>query len=151
MARQRIIVALRDTEHIDSLVNLACELANSRRADLIAIHVVEETHKSRSKKDDEKAADPGSNEVLAQASRIAHDDFRREMDLYLGHGGHPGETIVNQAKERGAQLIILGYRHRYGWGEAVFGSTLQYVADTAPCRVVVQVLPRNNNPLQEKK
>ena len=49
-----------------------------------------------------------------------------------------GAAIVDEAAERGADLIVLGvpYRTRFG-GEFAIGRTIPYVLQNAPCAVWV--------------
>ena len=48
----------------------------------------------------------------------------------------PGEDLVNFAKEKDVDEIILGVRRRSKVGKLVFGSTAQYVILEAHCPVV---------------
>jgi nucleotide-binding universal stress UspA family protein len=51
--------------------------------------------------------------------------------------GRPGKVIVSEAKEWGADLIVMG-SHGYGrLARALMGSVAQYVVDHAPCSVEI--------------
>jgi nucleotide-binding universal stress UspA family protein len=51
--------------------------------------------------------------------------------------GRPGKVIVSDAKEWGADLIVMG-SHGYGrLARALMGSVAQYVVDHAPCSVEI--------------
>lgn len=54
----------------------------------------------------------------------------------LIRGMSPGEDLVSFAKEKKADLIIIGIKKRSKVGKLVFGSTAQYVILQAPCPVV---------------
>jgi nucleotide-binding universal stress UspA family protein len=43
MTRRGVVVALRDSESVDGLVKLACQIAAGMNAELLALHVVEVT------------------------------------------------------------------------------------------------------------
>jgi len=51
--------------------------------------------------------------------------------------GRPAELIVDEARARGAQLIVVGSRGRTGLKEFVLGSVAQHVVAHAPCPVLV--------------
>ncbi len=51
--------------------------------------------------------------------------------------GNPGKVIVSEAKEWGADLIVMGSHGRGPLLRALLGSVAQYVVDHAPCSVEV--------------
>jgi nucleotide-binding universal stress UspA family protein len=51
--------------------------------------------------------------------------------------GEPGPAIVEEAKEWGADLIVVGSRGYTGLRRVLAGSVSQYVIDHAPCPVEV--------------
>lgn len=56
--------------------------------------------------------------------------------------GNPGKTIVNEAKEWDADLIVVGAHGLTGLESLVMGNVARYVVDHAPCSVEV-VRPQN--------
>ena len=54
----------------------------------------------------------------------------------LIRGLAPGEDIVQYAREKGVDLIILGLKKRSKVGKLVFGSTAQYIILEAECPVL---------------
>jgi nucleotide-binding universal stress UspA family protein len=83
VAKPKVMVALRDAASVESLVTLACQMAEGMGAELTALHVVE----------------------VPMATPIEADD-----------------EVLDRP-------------------EILLGSTVQYVARHAPCRVVVQIPP----------
>ncbi|MFW6374563.1 MAG: universal stress protein [Thermodesulfobacteriota bacterium] len=54
----------------------------------------------------------------------------------LVRGMTPGEDMVQFAKEKGIESIILGVKRRSKVGKILFGSNAQYVILNAPCPVI---------------
>ncbi|NEO33436.1 MAG: universal stress protein [Symploca sp. SIO3C6] len=57
-------------------------------------------------------------------------------EIYCGLGD-PGSLICTQAKNWGADLIVLGRRGRQGLAEVFLGSVSNYVVHHSPCSVLV--------------
>ena len=139
MVRPKVIVALRDQESVESLMTLAIHLSKSMDAELVALHVVEVPAATPMEVEDEILDHPG-REILAAAERVAK-RFSIKLSTELLRAREGGEAIVGEAKDRGAQLLIVGHRgtHPSVLGELLLGSTAQYVAHHAPCRVIIQI------------
>lgn len=58
--------------------------------------------------------------------------------------GEPGPAIVEEAKEWGAGLIVVGSRGHTGLRRMLAGSVSQYVVDHAPCPVEVVHVKEND-------
>lgn len=140
MARSKVIVALRDAESVESLVTLACQLSNGMDAELIALHVVEVP--LATPLDGPEALDHPGKEILASAQKVA-DRLARKITTQLIRAREAGETIVGEAKDQRADLLVLGHHkpHSPSLGELLLGSTAQYVAHHTPCRVLIQIPP----------
>jgi nucleotide-binding universal stress UspA family protein len=50
--------------------------------------------------------------------------------------GHPAETIVRVAQERGADLIVMSTHGRTGLQHVLLGSVAEKVVRLAPCPVL---------------
>jgi nucleotide-binding universal stress UspA family protein len=59
---------------------------------------------------------------------------RLDVSILL-RSGVPGEALVESARYRGADLIIVGVRSRHFWGRVFKGSTTESVLRHAPCLV----------------
>ncbi len=141
MPKSIVIVALRDLESVESLMTLAVHLSTGMDAELVALNVVEVPPATPIEADDE-VLDHEGKEILAAARRVAERSSKR-LSTELLRAREVGEAIAGEAKDRGAELLIMGYRrpHPHALGELLQGSTVQYVARHAPCRVIVQIPP----------
>jgi nucleotide-binding universal stress UspA family protein len=95
---------------------------------------------------------PGTGPVLDPTPFIAAG--KQEADLYLERvaerleaagvaveprrvDGAPGESVVDAAREQGADLIAMTTHGRGGLGRLVMGSVADYVLQHAPCPVLL--------------
>jgi nucleotide-binding universal stress UspA family protein len=75
-------------------------------------------------------------EVLAQAARVAREqDF--DVDSEILQAREASHAIVDEAIERGVDLIILGMEYQQPFGEFQLGRVIQHVLRSAPCEVWV--------------
>ena len=141
VSKPKVIVGLRDPESVESLMTLAVHLTNGMDAELVALHVVEVPPATPLEAEDE-VLDREGKEILAAARRVAERSSKK-ISTELLRAREVGEAIVGEAKDRGAELLIVGHRgsHTSALGELLLGSTAQYVAHHAPCRVLIQIPP----------
>ena len=141
MPETKIIVALQDHEHVEGLVNLACELARGAEAEVVALHVVEVGPGLPLNADDE-VLDRSGKQLLALAQQLASQKFSKEITTRLVRARQAGQAIVREAEEHAVDLIILGHHSKISYmAKALFGSVVEYVTEHAPCRVIVQTVP----------
>lgn len=141
MKNKKILVAVQDREHVDSLIRLGWEMSKGTQAEVVALHVVELGLGLPLDAGADVLDRPG-RELLAEAQRIARHEFGEEISTRLVRGREAGPVIVREAEEQGAELLILGYRPKKSRvAKALLGSTVEYITNHAPCRAIVQVLP----------
>jgi len=141
MGKPKVMVALRDAAYVESLVTLACQMANGMDAEVTALHVVEVPQPTPLEARDEVIDHPGK-ELLVKAQLVA-EKLSRHLVTDLLRAREAGEAIVGEAQERGVDLLVMGHHkpHPHALRETLWGSTVQYVAHHAPCRVIVQIPP----------
>jgi nucleotide-binding universal stress UspA family protein len=74
--------------------------------------------------------------VLEQAEATA-ERLGMQIQADLLQARDVGPTIVEEARERDADLILLGITYKKRFGEFDLGATAPYVLKHAPCRVWV--------------
>jgi basic amino acid/polyamine antiporter, APA family len=139
VGKAKVLVALRDADHVDGLMRLACEMSKGMNADLIALNVVE-VGPGLPLDAESDVLDQSGKEALVRAQKSAKESSR-ELITRLVRARDAGHAIVLEAEGQRADLLILGYHHKPALEEIILGSTVQYVAHHAPCRVIVQILP----------
>lgn len=116
-------------------VALACDIARKNKGHVSVVHVIEvkRTMPLDAELEGEAAA---GEEVLTQAARVAREqDF--DVDSEILQAREASHAIVDEAIERGADLIILGMEYKQPFGEFQLGRVIQYVMRSAPCEVWV--------------
>jgi nucleotide-binding universal stress UspA family protein len=114
-------------------VALACSIAKKNRGKVYAVHVIEVR---RSLPLDAELTDEASSgeDILVRAEKIAQ-EAGFELDGELLQAREAGHAIVDEAMERGVDLILLGAEHKAPLGEYQMGRLTQYVLRAAPCSV----------------
>jgi nucleotide-binding universal stress UspA family protein len=119
-----------------AIVRLACDLARPAHADVVAVHIVEIDWTLPLDADVASRSD-AAQQVLDSAESIA-EQARYQVEPVLLQARDVGAALVDEASERGADLLMLSlpYRTRFG-GDFALGSTIPYVFKNAPCAVWV--------------
>ena len=132
---RRILVPIKGNPTDDEVIQLSLELARRNKAHVFAIHVIEVKRTLPLDAELQEEAERGedvlnrSEQVAEQAGLAIHTDLLQARDV--------GPAIVDEALERGIDLIVLGITYKKRFGEFDLGKTAPYVLKHAPCRVWV--------------
>jgi nucleotide-binding universal stress UspA family protein len=133
---RRAVIALSGGRTDRRIVALAADLARTGHAELIGVHVVEidwtlplDADVAGRSEDAQRVLDIA--ETTAEAARY-------KLETVLLQARDVGAAIVDEASERGADLLICGlpFRRRFG-GDFAIGRTIPYILKNAPCAVWV--------------
>lgn len=135
MKLNRILVAIRGNTADEEAVKLACELARESKAEIYVVYVIEVNRSlpldAVMEADIEKA-----EKILTRAEDIAaENDYEVETDLVQARDAGP--AIVDEARERNADLILMGLYYKKRFGTFNMGRTVPHVLEEAPCRVLL--------------
>jgi nucleotide-binding universal stress UspA family protein len=141
-AFQRAVVALNGGPSDARIVRLVADMAAKSKAEVIAVHVVE-IDWTLPLDADIAGRSEEVQRVLDVAEAIA-ESAKVRMEPVLLQARDVGAAIVDEATERGADLLVAGlpYRKRFG-GEFAIGKTIPYILQNAPCAVWVVREPMN--------
>lgn len=144
MGFTNILVPVSGISVDEEALRLAMQIARQDKAKVMAIHVIEVQRNLPV--DAEMAGQLEHGEkILAHAEQIAK-ACKGSLDVELLQARSAGAALVNEARERRIDLIILGAPYRNPLGEFVLGTTTQYLLKNAPCRVwLCRELPRDNS------
>jgi nucleotide-binding universal stress UspA family protein len=143
----RAVVALNGGPSDVRILRLVLELAKPVHAKVVAVHVVEIDWTLPL---DANVADRSeeAQRVLDMAETQA-EHARHGLEAVLVQARDVGAALVDEAAERGADLLVLGlpYRKRFG-GDFAIGRTVPYVLKNAPCAVWVarEPMPEEQRP-----
>ena len=135
MEVRRVLVPVRGTQADDWALELAVSLARKKGAHILVVYVVEV---SRSLPLDVQisAEVRQGNQVLDRVQGLANDlDYEVEADLLQAR--EVGPALVDEAVEKGVDLIILGVPYKRRFGEFSVGRVAPYLLKNAPCRVLL--------------
>ena len=132
----RAVLALNGGASDARIVRLLASAATKTKIELIAVHVVE-IDWTLPLDADIAGRSEDVQRVLDLAEGIA-EDYKQHMEPVLLQARDVGAAIVDEATERGADLLVVGlpYRKRFG-GEFAIGRTIPYILQNAPCSVWV--------------
>lgn len=144
---KRILCAIDHSEPSLRGATLARDLAARYQAELVLLTIVqlpdaEQPDLSQYLRHEHEPDPPGV--LVAEAAR---DELRSLSDQLTGQGavtttcdvraGNAATEIILSAKERAADLIVIGHRGRNRLAQALIGSVARRVVDTAPCPVLI--------------
>ncbi len=135
MEFRRILVPIVGTEADDEAIRLACRLAKRDKGKIWAVYVI--TVKRTLPLDAEIEPEiRKAEEILDHVESVAEEqDFEVETDLLQAREVAP--SIVDEAVERGADLILMGVTYKKRFGQFSLGNVVPYVLKNAPCRVIL--------------
>ena len=136
VAFRRAVVALNGGSSDERIVSLVADQAHQHKAELIAVHVVE-VDWTQPLDADIAGRSEEVQRVLDTAESVA-ERYKMTLEPVLLQARDVGAAIVDEAIERGADLLIVGlpYRKRFG-GEFAIGKTIPYILQNSPCAVWV--------------
>jgi basic amino acid/polyamine antiporter, APA family len=123
----------------EEMVATAVKLAQERGAKVEALHVIrvplDRSIESEFGGEDERAA------LSLDEARLLGEDHGVLVEIETVRARSIGEAIVDEAKRRGADLIVLGSAPRWRRQSRFFSPTVEYVLRKAPCEVLVVAFP----------
>jgi nucleotide-binding universal stress UspA family protein len=131
----RILVPVSGSKADDEAVRLACRLAKKTKGKIWAVYVI--TVRRSLPLDAELDAEiKQGEEILNRAESIAEEqEYELETDLLQAR--EAGPTILDEAVEHDADLILMGVEYKKSFGQFSLGSVIPYVLRNAPKRVIL--------------
>jgi APA family basic amino acid/polyamine antiporter len=135
----QLLVPIVGSRISDEMMVLACQLATEKQSAVDALYVIEVPFNlpldARLPTERENA-----QAVLEQAAVVA-DQFGVKMTPIVVTARAAGRAIVEEAKERRSEVIIVGATRKRRFTERALGTTIDYVLQHAPCEVLINLVP----------
>jgi len=135
----KILVPVTGTKADEEAIKLACRLAKKDRGKIWAVYAI--TVKRALPVDAEIESEIRKGEgILDHIESVAEEqDYEVETDLLQARDAAP--SIIDEAVERGVDLILMGVTYQRRFGQFSLGSVVPYVLKNAPCRVILYHQP----------
>ena len=135
MEFHKILVPVIGTEADDEAIRLACRLARKDKGKICAVYVITLSRVLPIEAEIQPEIRQ-AEQILEHAETVAEDeDYEIETDLLQAR--EAGPTIVDEAVEREADLIVMGIEYKRRFGQFSLGSVIPHVLKNAPCRVIL--------------
>ncbi len=135
MEFKKILVPVAGTEADEEAMKLACRLAKKDKGKIWAVYVV--AVKRALPLDAEIDSEiQKAEDILDHIERVAEkEDYEVETDVLQAR--EVGPAIVDEAVERGVDLILMGVKYKRRFGQFSLGNVVPYVLKNAPCPVIL--------------
>lgn len=132
----RIVVALSGHANGERLIRIVAEFARTTQAEIVGVHVVEINWSMPL--DADIAGRSEEIQGVLDIAETAAEGAGVKLEPVLLQARDVGAALVDEAIERGADLLVVGlaYRTKFG-GDFAIGRTIPYVLKNAPCAVWV--------------
>ena len=135
MEPKKVLVPVDGSKADDEVIKLACSMTKKTKGKIYMIYVIEVKRTLPLEAEIEPEIQKGEK-VLNRAERIAEEEDC-EVETELLQAREAGSAIVDEAAERGVDLILMGMNYEKQFGEFTLGTILPYVLRNATCRVLI--------------
>ena len=135
MELHKILVPVVGTEADEEAMKLACRLAKKEKGKIWAFYVI--TIKRALPLDAEIEPEiQKAEDILDHIEMVAEEqDYEVETDILQAR--EAGPAIIDEAMERGVNLILMGVKYKRRFGQFSLGNVVPYVLKNAPCPVIL--------------
>jgi nucleotide-binding universal stress UspA family protein len=135
MEFRKILIPVSGAETDIETIKLACRLVRKDRAKILVIYVIP-IERSLPLDAEMSAEVKRAENILNNAERIAlTQGYEIETDLLQAR--NIGPSIIDEALERKADLIVMGIYYKQHFGQYSLGDITPYVLKNAPCPVIL--------------
>jgi len=135
MEFKKILVPVAGSEADEEAMKLACRLAKKDKGKVWAVTVV--AVKRALPLDAEIDSEiKKAEDFLDRVEKVAEEEeYEAETDVLQARD--VGPAIIDEAVERGVDLILMGVKYKRRFGQFTVGGVVTYVLKNAPCPVIL--------------
>ena len=142
---RQLVVAINGGAVDPIILDLAATIGKRDRTQVAVVYVVEVSQQLPVDADLPDELERGERILIAAEKTARERGLRATYDVLQARS--VGAAIVDEAVQRGADLIVLGAELREKFGEPTYGSTVPYVMLHAMCEVWVCRVPLSTRPI----
>jgi nucleotide-binding universal stress UspA family protein len=135
MVFKKILVPVVGTEVDEESMKLACRLAKKEKGKVWAVYVV--AIKRSLPLDAEITSESHHAEDVLDSVEVIGQEEDCEVETDVLQAREIGPAIIDEAVERGIDLILMGIKYKRSFGQFSLGSVVPYVLKNAPCPVIL--------------
>jgi nucleotide-binding universal stress UspA family protein len=135
MVYKQILVPVAGNEVDEDSMRLACRLSRKEKGKVWAVYVV--TIKRALPLDAEITSESQRAEDVLTAAEAIGEEEECEVDTDVLQAREIGPAIIDEAVERGIDLILMGIKYKRSFGQFSLGRVAPYVLKNSPCPVIL--------------
>ena len=135
MEFNKILVPVGGSGADEEAMKLACRLAKKNKGKIYTVYVI--AIKRALPLDAEIESEIRKGEGILEYMEGVAEEQDCEVESDLLQAREVGPTIVDEAVERGVDLILMGVAYQRRFGQFSLGNVVPYVLKNAPCRVIL--------------
>jgi len=135
MEFHKILVPVVGTEADEEAMKLACRLAKKDKGKVWSVYVV--TIKRALPLDAEIEPEIQKAETILDHIETVAEEEDYEVETDVLQAREAGPAIIDEAVERGIDLILMGVKYKRRFGQFSLGNVVPYVLKNSPCPVIL--------------
>jgi len=136
MEFHKVLVPVTGSEADVEALRLAIRLAKKEKGKVCSVYVI--TIKRALPLDAEiKPEIEKADGIMDKMESIAEEEEEYEVDTDILQARDAGPAIIDEAVERGVDLILMGVKYKKRFGQFSLGSVAPYVLKNSPCPVIL--------------
>lgn len=135
MEFSRILVPVTGTQVDNEAIRLACRLGKKNKAKIWVVYVIT-VRRSLPIEAEIEPEIRKAEDLLDSIEGVAGEE-NYEVKTDVLQAREAGSAIVDEAVERGVDLIVMGIPYKRRFGLFSLGTVVPYVLTNAPCRIIL--------------
>ena len=143
MNAKKILVPITGDKTGEDAFRLACGLSKESKSKIYALYIIEIIQALPL----DAEVNPSEGEtVLSRIEAVSHEE-KCQVEAEFLQARRAGPAVVQEALERGVELIVLGVPYKRRLGQFTLGDTASYILRNAPCPVILWREPAKDTPV----